>query len=163
LIGKTDVFFNVKIAQTKYNERLMSIGKWIVVSFILFAVFIATLVIVCMKQDISLVSNTYYQEELQFQQQIAREENTAQLERKPSVMVNEKVLTLALNQPTTVTDGTLNIFCPSNARMDRSFRIESGSSTQSFDLAELRAGMYRVRLRWTMSGKEFYQEEVINL
>jgi len=141
----------------------MSIAKWIITSFILFAVFIATLVAVCMRQDISLVSDTYYQEELQFQQQISREENTAQLDRRPTVEVSEKILTLALNQPTTVTAGTLNIFCPSNAHMDRLFRIEAGSTTQSFNLAELRSGMYRVKLRWTMNGKEFYQEEVINL
>jgi hypothetical protein len=145
------------------KRRRMSIGKWIVVSFILFAAFIATLVTVCMRQDISLVSSTYYQEELQFQQQISREENTALLEHKPSVQVNAKVLTLALNQPTAVTEGTVNIFCPSNARMDRSFRIEEGRLTQSFDLADLRSGMYRVKLRWTMNGKEFYQEDVINL
>jgi hypothetical protein len=141
----------------------MSIGKWIIASFILFAAFIATLVTVCMRQDISLVSNTYYQEELQFQQQIAREENTAQLERRPSIDVREKILTLALNQPTTVTDGTLNIFCPSDADMDRLFPIEGSNTTQSFDLGGLHSGMYRVKLRWTMKGKEFYQEEVINL
>jgi hypothetical protein len=42
----------------------MSWGKWIVVSFLLFAGFIATLVTICMKEDVGLVSSSYYDEEL---------------------------------------------------------------------------------------------------
>jgi hypothetical protein len=40
----------------------MNWGKWIIVSFVLFAGFIGTLVTVCVRQDISLVSKDYYKE-----------------------------------------------------------------------------------------------------
>lgn len=141
----------------------MNVGKWIVVSFVLFAAFIATLVTICVRQDVSLVSQNYYQDELQFQNQIDREQNTSLLTTRPLVAVDGKMLTLALNQDAPVTEGTVYVFCPSNARMDRTFSVTPDSPTQSFDLTELDGGMYRVKLRWTMNDKQFYQEQIIHL
>lgn len=141
----------------------MSIGKWIVVAFVMFAAFIGTLVTVCVRQDVSLVSKNYYQEELQFQQQIERSKNTRALETRPVVALDGKKLTVAFNQSQPVEDATLNLFCPSNAKMDRTFKLSADHNAQSFDLNELNSGMYRVRLRWTMGNKQFYQEDVVNL
>jgi hypothetical protein len=141
----------------------MNFGNWIVVSFILFAAFMAVLVTVCMRQEVSLVSKNYYSEELAFQQQIERERNTNLLQHKPSLDVKGRVLALALNQTVPVSEGTIILFCPANANMDRMFSLSPKSKTQAFDLHELGAGMYRVKLHWTMDHKEFYQEEVINL
>ena len=50
----------------------MNWGKSIVLSFVLFAAFIVTLVTVCLRQDISLVSKEYYKEELQYENQLTR-------------------------------------------------------------------------------------------
>ena len=141
----------------------MNIGKWIVVSFIVFATFMAVLVTVCMRQDISLVSKTYYDEELQFQHQIDRERNTKGLPQKPSFELRGTVLRLAWNQQTPVSSATINFFCPANAKMDRTIELPSGNDDQSFQLDEMNKGMYRVKLRWTMDNKDFYQEEIINL
>lgn len=141
----------------------MNIGKWIVVSFVLFAAFIATLVTVCMRQEVSLVSGNYYEEELQFQAQIDRERNANALPTKPSFGLKGRQLELVLNQSMPITEGTLHIFCPSDARMDRRFKVSPDLDTQIFDLEELNSGMYRVKLRWTMNDKEFYREEVIHL
>ena len=141
----------------------MNFGNWIVVSFILFAVFIGALVTVCLRQEVSLVSKNYYSEELEFQQQIEREQNTNLLQHKPSFNITGGVLTLALNQPMPISEGTIKVFCPANANMDRTFSLSPKSGMQSFDLNELSTGMYRVKLRWTMDNKQFYQEEVINL
>jgi hypothetical protein len=141
----------------------MNIGKWIIVSFILFGLFMAGLVIVCMRQEISLVSTNYYDEELQFQHQIDRAHNANLLERKPSVEVNGRMLTLAWNQRTPVTDATVNLFCPANAKMDRTFKLNGEQNKQSIALDDLGHGMYRVKLRWSMNNMEYFQEQVINL
>jgi hypothetical protein len=141
----------------------MNFGNWIVVSFILFAVFIGTLVTVCVRQDVSLVSKNYYSDELDFQHQIERERNANLLLHKPSFDMTGRILTLAWNQPGAISEGTIKVFCPAHANMDRTFSLSPASETQSFDLRELGAGMYRIKLRWTMDNKQFYQEEVINL
>lgn len=69
----------------------MSIGHWIVVSFVLFAAFIGTLVAVCLREDISLVTKDYYQEELAYQDQIQRLNNVAELKEKPVIRVVDRV------------------------------------------------------------------------
>ena len=48
----------------------MHYGKSIVVAFILFAMFIGTLVTVCIREDVNLVSPDYYEEELAHGQKI---------------------------------------------------------------------------------------------
>jgi len=142
----------------------MNIGKWIIVAFILFAAFIATLVTVCMKQDISLVSKDYYQQELAYQEQIMRINNTNSLPVKPSIQANNGILSVQLDSTYLVDEGNIKLFCPSNAAMDRIFKLNAHSSLNSqYDLTGLQRGMYRVKLHWTMRGKEYYQEEVISL
>lgn len=142
----------------------MSIAKWITLSFILFAGFIATLVIVCMRQDISLVSKDYYKEELAYQNQIERLNNTAALVIKPSIHLTNHALHLTLDTTVAIERGEVTIFCPSNASMDRTFLVSATKGLhQNFDLTGLQAGMYRVKFSWSMHGKDFYHEEIINL
>lgn len=142
----------------------MSIGKWIVVVFILFTGFIATLVVICMREDISLVSKDYYKEELAYQEQIHRINNTATLPSKPTFHIVKNLLTVTLDSTHAVERGQLKLFCPSNAKMDRTFALNTSSNLQKgFDLTGLQAGMYRIKFSWTKNGKDFYHEEIINL
>lgn len=140
----------------------MNFGNWIVVAFILFAAFIATLVTVCVRQDVSLVSKDYYKEELGYQEQIHRLNNTAALAAKPVIKVVDQTLQVKFNQSGKIENGELKLFCPSNAKMDRIFTVAaSNETTRTFDINTLQKGMYRAKLFWKMNGKEFYQEEVI--
>lgn len=141
----------------------MNVGKWIVVAFILFAGFIATLVTVCMRQDISLVSGDYYKQELAYQQQIDRASNTATLKKKPVVQVNQQSVQITFDSSLNVEQGEVKLFCPSDSQMDRTFKLTPARQQFTYDVSGLKHGMYRVKLFWTMTGKEYYQEEIINL
>lgn len=142
----------------------MSIGKWVVVAFILFTIFIVTLVTVCIKQDISLVSSDYYKEELRYQDQIHRLNNTALLEDKPVIKVINRRLQIEFNNINKLEWGELTLFCPANSKMDRKFTIHSSPKPiTSFDLDLLQKGMYKAKLLWRMDGKEFYEEEIVNI
>lgn len=143
----------------------MSWGKWIIVAFILFGGFIATLVTVCMRQDISLVSKDYYKEELAYQQQIKRLNNTMQLERKPVVQIlDNRYLQIDFDQSEKIEGGELTLFCPSNAKMDKHFSLQaSEKAVQVFELTGLKHGMYKARLQWTMEGKEYFLEKIVNI
>ena len=48
----------------------MNFGSWITVAFVLFAGLIISLVVVCVRQDVSLVSADYYQQEIKYQSRI---------------------------------------------------------------------------------------------
>jgi hypothetical protein len=141
----------------------MNFGKWIVVAFVLFALFIGTLVVVCVRQDISLVSQDYYKDELVYQDQVSRISNTLALADKPKITkVNSVTLRVSFAQP--VAHGELKLFCPSNPKMDKNFIIASSeNNSQLFDLQFLQKGMYRAKIFWTMNKKEYFYEEVISI
>ncbi len=142
----------------------MNWGKWIVVSFIMFAVFIGVLVTVCVRQDVNLVSKNYYAEELAYQQQIERINNTLQLEEKPSFRVVDRIIEIQFNHFDILDKGELKLFRPSDVRLDKQFVLQaSTATTQQFDTKSLASGMYRLKMQWSMKKKEYYIEEAINL
>ena len=143
----------------------MNFGKWIVVSFILFAVFIGTLVTICVRQDVNLVSKDYYQEELAYQDQIQRLNNTEKLQQKPIMkIVENSFLKVDFMQTEAIQNGELKLFCPSNPKMDKNFKLNtSDNGSQLIELSGMQTGMYKAKLLWTMDGKEFYFEEIINI
>jgi hypothetical protein len=142
----------------------MSWGKWIIVAFILFAGFIATLVTVCMRQEVNLVSKDYYKEELAYQDQIARVNNASLLPVKPVIRKNGGFIQVGFDEFHKVENGSLKLFRPSDPKMDKVFTLESTNErTQSFSIDGLEKGMYRARMQWVMDGKEYFVEEVVNI
>ena len=143
----------------------MNFGKWIVVSFILFAIFIGTLVTVCVREDVNLVSKDYYKEELAYQDQIQRLNNTEKLLQKPIVkVIDNNLLQVEFMQAQEIQSGELKLFCPSNPKMDKNFKLNtSQDGSQLIELSGLQSGMYKAKLLWTMNGEEFYIEEIINI
>lgn len=142
----------------------MNWGKGIILSFILFAAFIGVLVNICVRQDISLVSGNYYQEELVYQRQIERLNNANRLESKPTITVAGDMLEIQFNQFSNVERSEVKLFRPSDVRLDRQFKLQtSEGNTQRFDVSSLPKGMYRAKMKWSMKGKEYFIEYVINL
>ncbi|HEU5290471.1 MAG TPA: FixH family protein [Cyclobacteriaceae bacterium] len=142
----------------------MNWGKWIVVSFILFAIFIGTLVFVCVREDISLVANDYYKQELDFQKQIERDKNTLALSVKPDISVVNSSVLIAYKELSNLQQGELKLFKPSNAASDLIFAIKSTADTVLiFDLHDHEKGMYKAQFKWSMNNREYYLEKTIYL
>ena len=143
----------------------MNFGKWIVVAFVLFAVFIATLVAVCVRQDVSLVTKEYYQEELRYQEQIERRNNTEALAEVPRISVRgNKVVVIDYAMLPDIEKGELRLFRPSDSRLDQSFDVARSSTTsQKFEISNARPGLYKARLTWLQDGKEYYLEKIVVL
>jgi hypothetical protein len=140
----------------------MNFGKWIVVAFLLFAAFIGTLVVVCVRQDVSLVSKNYYSEELDYQKQIERIINTSQLTEKPSIAAVDGKLQVHFSEEFKIQKGEMKLFCPANPKMDKSFSLSvTHSNSQQMDLVLLPPGLYKAKLSWTMNNKEYFFEQVI--
>ncbi|MBL7870477.1 MAG: FixH family protein [Cyclobacteriaceae bacterium] len=142
----------------------MNIGKWIVFAFVMFALFIGTLVTVCMNQDISLVSQNYYKEELIYQDQIDRIQNTNALSERPIITATPDTLKIHFDQFQEIKKGEIKLFCPSNERNDKSFSVHASEAIeQIFPLNTLPRGMYKARFFWSIGEKEFFLEEIITL
>lgn len=143
----------------------MSWGKSILFAFILFGALMATLVSLCFRQDVSLVTSDYYKEELAYQDQIDRMTNTSDLEEKPDISTDGAgVLKVTFNRFNEVESGDLRLFRPSDPRLDKQFTLShSKESFRLFSVKGYKKGLYRARMQWKMSGKEFFFEQVIFL
>ena len=146
------------------TNTTMNFGKWIILAFILFAGFIVTLVVICIRQDVNLVSKDYYKDELAYQKQIERLDNTLALQRQPDIRIlDNNLLSIQFNQVNRVEDAKLVLFCPANPVMDKTILMVAGKDKQLIKLDGAAHGMYKARLFWTMEGKEFFVEEIINI
>ena len=142
----------------------MNWGKWIIVSFVLFAAFIATLVTVCMRQDVNLVSRDYYQDELEYQEQIQRLNNANQLHSKPAIEMVGNSLAIDFAHFREIKSGELKLFSPSDPDKDRIYTLIAADVTQQLiPVGDVAKGMYRARFQWVMNGKEYFMETVINI
>ena len=143
----------------------MNWGNSIILAFLLFAAFIATLVTICMRQDVSLVTSEYYEEELDYQAQIDRIAHTTTLSEKPSIQVESgDIIKVHYADFHSIQRGELHLFRPSDPKMDKEFDLRrSAEGLQYFSTAGMERGMYRARMTWTLHGQEFYIEHVINL
>jgi len=142
----------------------MNWGKWIIVSFALFAIFIGTLATICIRQDISLVSKSYYEDELKYEEQIQRINRTAELKVKPKLWITQNKLEIHFNPFDQIEGGEMKLFRPSDVGLDKEFIFQPAIDTeQKFDLTFLPKGMYKAKIRWKMRGKEYYFEKIINL
>lgn len=143
----------------------MNWGKSIILAFVLFTIFIAVLVTVCIRQDVNLVSAEYYQEELAYSAQMVRMQNAYELLVKPVVkVVDANLLEIEFASFPQMESGTLTLFRPSDSRFDKRFSLNpSNTSSAQFSITGLPSGMYRARMQWMMNGKEFFTEQVIYL
>lgn len=142
----------------------MSFGKGIFIAFVLFATFMATLVTVCVRQNISLVSNNYYQEELAHQTKINSQLNAQRLAHKPSLSFSNGELVVDFAEFQEMQEGQLKLLRPSDPSLDISFTlVDRSSPRQSFKLAKWKAGLYRVSLTWKANDKEYFIEQVMIL
>lgn len=142
----------------------MNFGKWIVVAFIGFAIFIASLVTICVREDVNLVRNDYYAVELMHQQKMERIANAKSLSSKPEIMFQQGHLSLSFDQLSQIENGRIWLQRPSDSNLDEIFEVSPGiSESQNFQLKRWNRGLYRVSFEWKMNGKEYYMEKTIIL
>jgi len=140
----------------------MNWGKWIVVSFLLFAGFMAVIVTISMRQDVNLVSSQYYQDDLDFQQQLDRKNNTAALTQQPEITLTEQQLQVSFPENASIESGVIKLFRPSSDKLDQNFVLQASSeSDHVFAVKPLGRGAYRIKMTWKMEDKEYYLEKFV--
>lgn len=141
----------------------MNWGHGIALFFGGFVLFMVSLVVVCMRQDdLHLVTQNYYEEEIKYQQQIDKMANARDLD-YAIFSYDATMKTVDLNLPEGAV-GILHLFRPSDARLDQKFAIKTVPDTVfSVDLKSLKPGYWKMMLTWEEGGKSYYQEQQISI
>lgn len=137
-------------------------GTGIALSFVLFCGFVIYVVVRAFQQDVDLVSDTYYKEELNYQQHI---NDKANLNASGlSVKTNQTTDYLAFNFPSDFKDaqGEIHFYHPSREIFDKHFVLELDSDNiQNVNKSELVKGRYKIKMNWTAGGKSYFQEDEV--
>jgi len=139
----------------------MNYGKSIVVAFILFAFFIGTLVTVCIRQDVSLVTPDYYQEELVHGEKMTALANANNLSEKPEIILSSNGIRVRYNQLDQLESGEIFILRPNDTQLDHRFKLSTSEENElGFPLNDYKPGLYRIQMKWMMDGKPFMIEQI---
>lgn len=141
----------------------MDWGKAIVITLIVFVSLMVGLVTICVQQDdIHLVTQNYYEEEIKFQDQIDQTVNANSLDYK--VLVYDNQLKKVDLQLPVGSKGTLHLFRPSDARLDQKITFDvTNLNANAFDLKSLKPGYWKLKLTWSENGVDYFHEEKINI
>ncbi|BDD06312.1 FixH family protein [Aureibacter tunicatorum] len=139
----------------------MNWGKAIFIVYTVFITMILSFVYVCVKQDISLVADDYYKQEIAYQSQIDKMTNAQVGEGKLIVDMNGRVAQLkAEGVFSGDIEGKMHLFRPADSRLDRTFDISlNDSGIQEVDLSALAPGLWKIKLDWQDEDGTFYYKE----
>jgi hypothetical protein len=155
----------------------LSWGTGIFVFIVLFMLFMLTLVYLCTKQSFDLVSDNYYEQELLYQRQVDRKQNSADLKEKLTVNYEKVKQAVEIQYPSSTDakklSGDIVFFKPDDSKLDFTVNINpdqpsrlnrdpsSGGLSQLISSSKLAKGLWRLKISWSAAGTSYYQEEKI--
>ena len=140
-------------------------GYKIAMVYLLFVAGIIYLVVQASRQNIDLVTENYYAEEIQYQQRID-EKNNAQLLSAPlDINVQHGVLTVSFPQEFSQKKltGEVTLYCPSDAKKDLSRNLQTEDNKMKISLPEQNQGFHQLKVKWESEGVKYYFEKNLML
>ena len=139
-------------------------GKGIFITYALFLVIILSVVVYLSSIDVNLVTEDYYEKELNHQDQIDKEARTSQLSEKLKITVTENLINLkfpSLFKPYEIS-GLVQFYRPSDSQQDFSVNIElSDSLEQTISTASIQKGYWRIKVDWSVEEKDYFNEKLV--
>lgn len=138
----------------------MNWGHGLTLSFIGFAGFIIFMAVKSFDQNIDLVTEDYYREELNYQQRIDQIQQTKAQGMEAEVELSDGLLVLTF--PSAPDKGEAHLYRPSDSQFDQRFQL-SQAATMAFDRTDFLKGYYILKISWEAEGQAYYQEKGIVL
>ncbi len=131
----------------------------IVVVIVLFMAYIIFLVVKTYQMKVDLVSEDYYEQELNYQTQLSKMNNVSEMEMVNWKLMGEEML-FHFPIPKDTIIGTIEFFRPSDSSLDKKMMISvDKEGRQYLPIKNLTSGLYRVKIDWTDNSKSYYMEE----
>ncbi|MFY0689223.1 MAG: FixH family protein [Cyclobacteriaceae bacterium] len=129
-------------------------GHYITIALLLFFAFIMYMVIGSFNQNIDLVSDDYYKQEIAYEDRIQQIKN--QQEAKLSISAKASETGITINYPIANAQGKIQLYRPSEAKEDKFYKI-SGNE-QFIAKKDLSKGRYILKIEWGDGVESYYQE-----
>ncbi|OOV16192.1 FixH family protein [Flavobacterium sp. LM4] len=141
-------------------------GTGIVIAFGLFMTFILYFVFEVQsnsKYDNDLVVEEYYKHDSHFQEEMARIQNSHDLQHKPSIKYVEDGVRITFpgTFESNKLEGNVLLYRPSNKKFDFNTQIALTNSSLLIPQKKLVKGRWDVNMEWQYEGKKYLTKEVI--
>lgn len=147
------------------KKSKINIWPWgIAISYIIFFLALIIFFIFSIQQDTHLVSENYYQQGIDYQQQIDKVNRTAKLEQSVKWTYNHEAQIVLFQFPENLSTGKIVFYRPSDSNLDRYVRIEKDeNSRQSINVNYWQKGFWKIKVDWELDGEKYYNEGSINI
>jgi hypothetical protein len=150
------------------NRAPKSRNLWptaIIAFFIVFATFLATFVVWALGQKQDLVAPNYYEQEIRYQAQLDRVNRTQAQAEQTTVRFDAVKNCIVISLPVAqslVTNGRIQFYRPSSAKLDYEVPLATNvAGVQTLDAKAMAAGLWKVRVQWSVNGKEYFFDQAV--
>uniref|UniRef100_UPI004049D1B0 FixH family protein n=1 Tax=Fulvivirga sp. TaxID=1931237 RepID=UPI004049D1B0 len=139
----------------------MNWGHKIVLTFVVFAAIIISMVVISMRQDVSLVAPDYYKQEIAYTEQMDKLANTNSLgDNAPQINYDHSKRQFVITSKEFL-KGELHFYRPSDASKDIKLSLLMEGQPQTVDASNMISGFWKVKLNWEKDGKSYFTEKNI--
>jgi hypothetical protein len=146
------------------------LNPWPIAIFAYFVVFISGVIAwvsFAMRHEDQLVRKDYYEQEIQFQNQIESVARTAPIKSLVQVRYAQSEQMVQISIPVSfakAAKGELRFYRPSDSKLDESFPLAlNENGAQSISVAKLPGGLWKLRMSWRVDGADYYMEQPLML
>jgi nitrogen fixation protein FixH len=141
-------------------------GTGIALTYTTFALAMIFAVYRSTQYDNSLVSDHYYADDLAYQKQYDKITNANALKQDLKIANDQVTGKVELIFPENLgrVAGKIQFFCPSNSSLDFSLPLQLGANFhQIVSSAQLKKGLWKIKVDWSAGGRVFYKEERLTI
>jgi nitrogen fixation protein FixH len=152
--------------QPKSKIRLNPWPVAIIAYFALFITFTVCIVVYLSRQKMDLVRGDYYDDEIRYQEQLDRLNRTQGLAARGAVAYDSAGESITISLPSVHTQsqasGRIRLYRPSDESLDQDIKLAVGpDGVQKVSAKNLRSGLWKVRVYWTVDGKDYFLGETV--
>lgn len=139
----------------------ISWGTAIAIFYSFFVIAMLVFVFAANKEDISLVSDTYYEEDLSYQLKLDKMKRTKQLQHVFELSIEQNPTGISVTIPEELPHfkGNMTLFHPAYAALDQAYPIENNvENKQIIPVEKLKKGRWLVKIEGENEGKNYYHE-----
>lgn len=141
----------------------MNYGHAITIAFVLFMLFILSMVFKAFTLNFDLVSENYYDKEIRYQEQIEKTKNSRALAKDISWLLKDEGIEIRFPEKENFAiSGTLQLMRPSDKSKDIITPISlNKNNVQLIEASKLMTGKYLLQIEWQQGETSYFYESII--
>lgn len=139
-------------------------GYAIIIFFICYISYLVWTVVASRQVNHSLVLDDYYALDLAYQDHYFAASNALNADLQPTIHYDEELQQVVVDfKEVMISDGTVQLYRPSDSEMDEYYELEEPDTTNKFvlDVSLLNNGKWIAKTQWTQGNRKYYQEDIV--